>query len=99
MTKSDGMCELLDAFPGRSVCLEIQAWSHFDGRCRHSKTVYLVSVIPGPNGRDCQRFEGASIAECVRAALLHACDSPETQAEDAEFEPLTETELCAKTST
>lgn len=86
MTRSEAKRRLREAYPGRTVYVEVQDWHYPDIGLPHERLVFTAGVLPGPNGHACQQWTGRSIEEATLAALPLAEAEKETEASlDAAF--------------
>jgi hypothetical protein len=73
MTRNEAMAALVDAYPDKSICIEVKSWTHWYGDRRgYDSPAYCIALVPGTDGTPCTRFEAKNIAAAVGAALVAA---------------------------
>jgi hypothetical protein len=66
MTRSEAKRKLMDAYPGKSVCICVHDW-YYDHRLG-GELQFTVSVLPGV-GTTCDQWNGSSLDEAMAKAL------------------------------
>lgn len=86
MLRSEARRILTEAFPDRSVCIEINDWRHAAGVGfeAHSSLNYTIAILPGTDGSKCSHHNGLTMEKAVDHAL--ACKPPFALPTDAEVD-------------
>jgi hypothetical protein len=69
MTREQARELLIQAFPQRSVSIQVTDWHYAHGA--DDEVIYSVAVLPGWDG-NCSRESAPTLAEAVAKALAHA---------------------------
>ena len=63
MTLQEARGIVSESFPGRTVCVQAQAWRNvYTDGSKWSRTEFAISIQPGLGGTPCQIWESPTIA-------------------------------------